>query len=101
MGMAKKLAMALAGASVVLMMLPQLGRIPSWETAVLILALGWKLFSVWRGLRMPRLLLPVLALVAGPAAVPVDSAPVVAVRGLLLEKTGPHFNINIMSYWNG
>lgn len=51
------------GASVILMLAPQLTRTPIWESAVLMLALLWKLFSVWRRTTVPRWLVSILAVV--------------------------------------
>ncbi len=51
------------GGSVILMLAPQLTRVPVWESAILILALLWKLYSVWRRTVPPRLLLTALALI--------------------------------------
>jgi transglutaminase-like putative cysteine protease len=50
------------GASVILMLAPQMTRTPAWETAILMLAIVWKLFSVWRRTTLPRWGLSVLAL---------------------------------------
>ncbi|MDH3713720.1 MAG: DUF3488 and transglutaminase-like domain-containing protein [Gammaproteobacteria bacterium] len=50
------------GASVILMLAPQMTRTPAWESAILMLAIVWKLFSVWRRTTLPRWGLSVLAL---------------------------------------
>ncbi|MDH3453429.1 MAG: DUF3488 domain-containing protein, partial [Gammaproteobacteria bacterium] len=54
------------GASVILMLAPQITRTPTWESAILLLAIVWKLFSVWRRTTLSRWGLTLLAvLLAG------------------------------------